>query len=245
MPPTWATLDKTIDAKKAKEGDQVIAKTIQDIKAGNGQVIRRNSNIAVIHQENVEFRRSSELNQAADFSIRAQIFLAQDQPDRTPRKLSLQSFNQRRCRIIRITDPEQNFITRIILHEMRAKALIHFGIGSLERLQNRDRRQICNFNRRKIRRISPRRPYAQGAIAHTRHSNRGSDCGRYVQTNFVQEVSQKDKAPGPDCPQQYACAADTSKNTTPTLSRDLGSLRKIFHATKLIDDPSARGRTRE
>jgi hypothetical protein len=41
--------------------------------------------------------------------------------------------------------------------------------------------------------------------------------------------------------QQFACAADTSKNTTPTLSRDLGSLRKIFHATKLIDDPSARG----
>src|SRR5205807_9112000 len=41
--------------------------------------------------------------------------------------------------------------------------------------------------------------------------------------------------------QQQACAADTSKNTTPTLSRDRGSLRKIFHATKLIDDPSARG----
>jgi hypothetical protein len=41
--------------------------------------------------------------------------------------------------------------------------------------------------------------------------------------------------------QQQACAADTSKNTTPTLSRDRGSLRKIFHATKLIDDPFARG----
>jgi hypothetical protein len=36
-------------------------------------------------------------------------------------------------------------------------------------------------------------------------------------------------------------AAETNKKTTPTLS----SRRKIFHATKLIDDPSARGRTRE
>lgn len=40
-----AILDKTIDAKKAKEGDQVVAKTIQDVKAANGQVIRRNSKL--------------------------------------------------------------------------------------------------------------------------------------------------------------------------------------------------------
>jgi len=40
----------------------------------------------------------------------------------------------------------------------------------------------------------------------------------------------------------YARAAETNKKTTPIRSRDLGSFLKIFHATKLIDDPFARGR---
>jgi len=40
-----AVLDKTVDAKKAKEGDRVIAKTIQNLKSRDGQVIPRNSKL--------------------------------------------------------------------------------------------------------------------------------------------------------------------------------------------------------
>jgi len=41
----------------------------------------------------------------------------------------------------------------------------------------------------------------------------------------------------------YARAEAISTNSTPTSG--LGIFRRTFHATKLIDDPSARGRTRE
>jgi len=41
-----------------------------------------------------------------------------------------------------------------------------------------------------------------------------------------------------------ARAAATNTNRRITSSKGLGSLRRIFHATKLIDDPSARGSPR-
>ena len=98
------------------------------------QVIRRNANIAVIHNEQPVFRLCRELSQATYLRIRTQIFFVADQPDSLIRELSLQSFNQCSRGVISVAYPEQNFITGVNLQAMRAEALVHFGIGALERL---------------------------------------------------------------------------------------------------------------
>ena len=93
------------------------------------------------------------------------------------RKLQLQSLDQLQRRVVRIADPKNNFVFRIVLQTMAAKALIHLRIGTLERLQNRNwRRRLCGAGalarRLSLAQKSSRAPQAEHVIS------QAADCNR-------------------------------------------------------------------
>jgi hypothetical protein len=73
-----AVLDKTIDAKKAKENDQVVAKTTVDLKSPDGKVIPKNSRI-IGHVAQVQARGKGDSGQSTLGIVFDKIQPAKDQ----------------------------------------------------------------------------------------------------------------------------------------------------------------------
>ena len=79
----------------------------------------------------VVFRDWNHLRQIADFDIGSENLRTKQQTDVTVRKVTLQTLDQDKRRVIAITDSENDFVFRIVLQAVAAEALIHLRVGAL------------------------------------------------------------------------------------------------------------------
>src|SRR5450432_1018639 len=100
------------------------------------QIAGLHTDVAIVDDDVLVPRFRDHVRQVADFGIRAQGSQAKHDPDGNLRKFSFQSLYKFNSRIIGVTDSENDFVCGILLQTMAAKALIHFRICALERLQN-------------------------------------------------------------------------------------------------------------
>ena len=107
------------------------------------------------------------LCQVADLGVGPKVLTAYHQPDDSIGELRRQLPDQLDGRIIRLTDAENDFIFGIVKPAVAAKTFQHLGIGALERLENRNRREL--FARRRFSRRLPqeigRSPQAQRVVS--------------------------------------------------------------------------------
>src|SRR5205085_2291436 len=78
-----------------------------------------------------------------DFDIGAQPLFTVNQSNGNGGKFPFQVLDFRDGRIIWLTYPKNDLVFGIVLHTVRAEALIHLGIGSLQRLEDGNRRERC------------------------------------------------------------------------------------------------------
>ena len=113
------------------------------------QIIRRNPDIAVVHQQEFVARCRQHLRQIADFDIRSQNALANNQFNRKRGIFRLQLAHHIDGRIGGIADPEDQLKLRVVLFAMAAKTLPSLGIETFQRLENRNGRKLA-FQRRNL-----------------------------------------------------------------------------------------------
>ena len=106
------------------------------------QVVTFDSNVAVVDDQVFETSCLDHLLKIAHLYIGAEYVWADDQLDRAVRELPLQTLHTGDSRIDWITNTENNFVIEVVLQTVTAEALIDFGIDSLERLQDGNRRCI-------------------------------------------------------------------------------------------------------
>ena len=86
--------------------------------------------------------RAGHVREIADFRILAQNLGTHEQMNRMPGELFPEALDRRNGGIMLIVDSKNDFILRVLLQAVTAKALIHFRVFTLQRLQYGDWRQV-------------------------------------------------------------------------------------------------------
>jgi len=106
------------------------------------KIVRFDSNVTVIDDQMIVPSQCKHLCEIADLHIGAQNIWANHQLDFVLRELLLQRLHAGDRGIVGIADTEDDFVFRIVLQAVAAKALVNFRIDSFQRFENRNWRQI-------------------------------------------------------------------------------------------------------
>jgi len=105
------------------------------------QVVGCDANVAVVDNQAVIASFRQHLRQVADLHVRAQDLRTNQQLNSAIGELPLQFLHALDCRVAGVAHPKNDFVFRIVLQAVAAKAFIHFRIGAFEGFKNRDGRQ--------------------------------------------------------------------------------------------------------